>query len=183
MKQQQWGLPLVVLAPLVMRYIGMMEFYHSLANTFESEKIASGISEIAREYSEAKKTFDKATIKTMTKVIALCSDIFRLMEAEYSEASKSGDLSGFMDKRRLNIMQRLVDLCMSDVVMSRAMALLLIQADQQGYSLCLDEYLDEQGGLSSSMDTVEFDLFKGKTRRRYSPMGKKFLGKRWASES
>ena len=161
----------------------MMEFYRSLANTFESEQIASGISEIAREYSEAKNTFDRETTRAMTKVIALCSEIFKLMEAEYSEDSKSGDLSGFMDKKRLNIMQRLVDLCMGDVVMSRAMALLLIQADQQGYSLCLGEYLDEHGGLSSSLDSVEFDLFKGKTRRRYSPMGKKFLGKRWATES
>lgn len=161
----------------------MMEFYHSLANTFESKQIASGISDIASEYSEAKNAFDKATSRTMTKVIALCSDIFKLMKAEYSDDSKSEDLSFFMDKRSLNIMQRLVDLCMSDVVMSRAMALLLIQADQQGYSLCLDEYLDEQGGLSSSLDRVEFDLFKGETRRRYSPMGKKFLGKRWASES
>lgn len=161
----------------------MNRFSRSLAIAFENPQLVADVSNVAAEYNDAARALHIASVKAMGKVIALCFELSGRVEAEYPQDYKSGILPDYLNRTRLNIMQRLLELCMPGVEDSRVMALLLIQAHQEGYSMNIEEYLRKQGGLGAALATAQFDLWEDDTRRRYSSMGKNFLGQVWNSES
>ena len=103
--------------------------------------------------------------RSLATALSLYGEVIERMKSEFQEDFSSGEICGYLDQQKLNIMHKLVDRCMPHHPHCRAAAYTLIKADEYGDP---NDFYIMAGGLFDAIESAEFELNQMELQQKYS---------------
>ena len=122
---------------------------------------------IAAELDVATEHSIELTIKGFAKALSLFCELYERLESQFPENIGLGVDRTYLDKQKLNVMQRMVERCLPDFPKHRATAYFLLQAHEAGYTTNIKDFIRGLGGFVDPIEAAVTELVSPELHQQY----------------